>query len=281
MCCATLHGCGNFIEHVSQGAWHEVGAPEAPVARAEGEFVVTPIFPGQGDTVRAGDLVHVRLRTGPAISDFNAWLWTGDELTGDLSLRGLLELGPARLRAALIGKRIGERFRVEVGGAPCCNGLAIPMFGFAPRDAQRELSRYDSNAWPAGALYAQRATEKPWARIEILDTCSAHLLERTADLSQWGYILNISDMHYPVSRSGRLVFGALQADCPTPRAPMRFEIGPLYGGGNLEAWDSSYASASRVSHLGIGIITVPVVFLVSFWLARRVAKNKRASPRIC
>lgn len=275
-CCVTLHGCGNFIEHVSQGAWHEVGARKAPDQGTEGELKVTPLSPGQGDVVQAGDLVHVHLRTGPAISDFNAWLWTGNELGASVSFRGLLELGPVGLRTAIIGKRVGERFRVEVE-PPCCNGFVIPMFGFAPRDGQRQLSGYDSNTWPVGTLYARRPNEKAWARVEILGKCNAHLLERRADLSQWGYIFNLFDMHYPVSRSGRLVFAALQADCPTPPGPMRLEMGPLYGGGNLAAWDSSYSSASRVFHVGIGLMIGSVVFFVSFLLARGIAKSRRGS----
>lgn len=271
-CGAVMPGCANFIEHASDRVWQEVGTPEPPISNAQGDFTVTSISTGQGDTVQAGDLVHARVWTGPASdpADFNAWLWTGREPLGDGVYPQRLELGPARLRALLIGMRVGTRFSVQGEDLPCCNALRVPIFGLAPRDAQHELSRVEEYNWPVGTLSGRK---NQLAKIEILDTCRAHLFERRATVEQWGYVFNIFDMHYPAFRHGTLAWGALQADCPAPRKAMRLEIGPLYDNtGELLDWDLSYARASRVTHPGPR--TALIVFVAAFAIAWSAAKKK-------
>lgn len=269
----VLPGCDNFTEHAHEGTWQEVGTAEPPNLREAGDFTVTTSSPGKGDAVRAADLVYVRVRTGPASrpQDLNAWLWTGREPVGDSVYPGLLELGPPRLRALLIGMRVGARFSVRAENPPCCNSLEIPIFGFAPRDARHELSRFSSYDWPAAPLGSQQM------KIEILNTCRARLFERQATLDQWGYVLNVFDMHYAVSRRGLLFWGALQADCPAAGKPMRLEIGPLKDitEGGLLDWDGSYARASRARHPGWG--TALIVFAGAFLTGRFVRRKKSAS----
>jgi len=127
------------------------------------------------------------VRTGPANYpvDFNAWLWTGREPVGDGVYPERLDLGPAGLRAILIGMRVGARFSVQGKDLPCCNRLLVPMFGLAPRYGRRDLSRFQKYDWPVGALSGEHGQ---LAKIEILDACGAHLFERRATLEQWGHV---------------------------------------------------------------------------------------------
>ena len=278
-CAVMLSGCGNFSEHVTEGEWKEVGAPVSPISQAHGDFNVTSISAGQGHTIRAGDLVYARFRTGTASypDDFNAWIWTGSEPEEDSVYPGEVELGPAGLRASLIGMRVGSRFTVRAQTLPCCDAFQVPLFALAPRDAAHRLSHYEKYQWPVAGL---SKVPNQLARIEILDSCPAHLFERRATLWQWGYVFNIGDMHYSASRHGTLVWGALQADCAAPRRPMRFEIGPFYDGSdyttdsNLLGWDSSY---SRASQKHFGAIIGLVVFVVAFVTARWFVKKRSAT----
>ncbi len=271
--CAALPSCGNYTEHAAQGEWHAVGRAEAPepVSKWEGNFLATTLAPGNGAAIRAGDLVYVRARTGPIPAEFMAWLWTGNERTEDnTQLMGEVGLGAAGLRAALVGKRVGERLQIEIQGAQCCGyGPKMPLFAFTPRDASRALSRFEPEQWPEFTLSPpQNGTE--WLRLDILEKCSAQLLAREAVVSQWGYVFNTFDMHYKPSRHGTLVWGAVQAQCAPPRNSLRFEIGPFYSDHELLDWDVSYAnaSASRLGRLGplIGLMA----FVAAFMLARRL-----------
>jgi hypothetical protein len=73
------------------------------------------------------------------------------------------------------------------------------------------------------------------------------LLGRTAKLDQWGYPLNVFTS-YRTSRSGVITWRAVEANCPAPRGPVRFEIGPLYFGiYELMDWDISYSRAHQKS----------------------------------
>jgi len=288
-CCVVLHSCGNLVEHSSDRAWHQAGAPQAPSTNGKLVYSITPISPGHGDPIRAGDLVYAHVRSGTTWSttDANVWLWTGDERADD-GFTNLLDLGPAGLRAAFIGKQVGEHFRVEIQGMglSCCASVAIPLFGFVPNDAERELSHYDGNRWPVAPLSSGQGPT-PWGQFEILAKCPAHLLQRTALHEQWGPVLNMFDMHYPTSRSGTLVWGALQADCAPPHPPVRFEIGPLSSAINRQLldWDASYAGYANLAGVSrpmtAGPLTGVIVFIAAFVITRRLQQGTvtRGKPR--
>jgi hypothetical protein len=233
--------------------------------------------------VQAGDLVYARFRTGTAIYpvDFNAWIWTGTAPQEDAVYPGEVGLGPAGVRASFIGMRVGSRFTVRGENLRCCDSLQVPLFAFAPRDATHALSHYEKYQWPVAGLSKM---PNQLAKIEILDSCAAHLFERRATLSQFGYVFNLGEMHYPAFRHGTLFWGALQADCAVPRGPMRLEIGPFYDrapfsrNDNLLDWDVSYSQASQ-THLGVFVGLV--VFAIAFFTARRIVRKKRlAASRV-
>lgn len=285
----TLQGCSNFYEKVADDAWREVGLNEPPVSHLKGDFQITPIRAGQGPVVRAGDLVYVRLSQAtptPALNSIiprwahNAWIWTGRRATYDPAQENIGkwgDLGSSRLRAALIGMAVGQRFQVQLEASAEGKLITIPLYGITPAAIDAQYNR-DGDLFPAVEPPGSRGMGPPPPMlIEILETCPGHYFQRSATLEQWGYPLNMFDSHYPVARSGQLGWSALQGDCPPPRGKVRFELGPLFSEPHqLLDWDISYRRAHR-SNLGLHISPFIglVIFAGAYWIARRRASQRR------
>jgi hypothetical protein len=266
--CASLllQGCGNLYEHLAEGEWQEAGRNESPTPPSRGDFVVSTLEQGSGATVRAGDLVYARVRVvRPSVAPhpgepvvFNAWLWSGASPSDDLTLPDRdtwADLGSPALRATLVGKRVGDRYSVVLEEAAETSGQVIPLYGL--------LDSWRSE--PRNSLYPSLEIDRRPAELEILDTCPARLLRRTATLRQWGPMIRFFDSYYPTRRVGVLGWTALEAEC-TPSA-IRFEIGPLYFKGHeLLDWEASYAR-TRVKDSWLGLAARLLLGAAAFALA--------------
>ena len=262
-----LSGCGNFHQNLSVGKWYEAGSPAPPQDRFRGDFRVVQIEAGEGEPVKPGDLVKVQLQmtTGlqgsaetPEFRPRIMWLWVGRELAGtDWKSQNQEELtfgslGSARVRRTLIGQRPHAQFNIELepGAEGSTNSLPqsairTDPLGFetlkgAYRDAHQVMN---PRRWPGFELSRHGAV--PSARLEVLNVCRARLLRRTATMTQFGLILNYGEPGYAMHREGTLGWTAIEAQCPAPDGPVRFQAGPFYypgdaGSHRLADWSSSY-----------------------------------------
>jgi len=285
-----LHGC-NVYEHAAESDWQDVGKKEPPTTDLGG-LLITPLSSGHGPTVQAGDLVRVRVYSqkrglttremfAPDPVRFEAWLWTGrgpnddpDTPVGDWAY-----LGATPVRTSLIGKAVGERFRIGLPEGTRRATFSIPVYGLTTGNRNEySIGRYSERQWPFVDL-PEDENGHSWGDIEILERCDGRLLRRTATLTQWGPVLNMFDSYYPTSRLGVLGWTALEASCAPPRGKVRFEVGPLYDQVHqLLDWDVSYASAHQKNQgLHISVVISFLVLALSFGLARLL---RSGPPRI-
>jgi hypothetical protein len=262
-----LSGCGNFHQDLSVAKWYEAGSPVPPQDRFRGDFRVAQIEAGEGEPVKPGDLVKVRLQMttglhGPAETpEFQPrimWLWVGRELVRtDWKSQNEAELtfgslGSARVRRTLIGQRLHAQFSIELEPGAEGSTNALPQYairtdslGFetlkgAYRDSHQVMN---PRRWPGIELGRYSAVAS--ARLEVLNICRARLLHRTAKMTQFGLILNYGEPGYAMHREGTLGWTAIEAQCPAPDGPVRFQAGPFYYAGDagshrLADWSSSY-----------------------------------------
>ena len=272
-----LQGCGNLYEHVAEGEWQEVGRNESPTPPLRGDFVVSTLERGNGATVRTGDLVYARVRVErPSVAPlpgepvvFNAWLWSGTSPSDDRTLPDRdtwAALGSPALRATLVGKSVGDRYSVVLEEGAEGSSHAIPLYGLI--DSWRSE--------PPNSLYPSLEIDRRYTELEILDTCPARLLRRTATLRQWGPMIRFFDSYYPTRRVGVLGWTALEAECASQA--IRFEIGPLYFKGHeLLDWASSYGRA-RVNDSWLGLAARLLLGAVAFALAFGWFRRRTPAP---
>ena len=264
--CSALPGCDNAGERISLSPWKQVGTRAAPVSDLRGDVVSAQVAPGDGRAVEPGDLVKIQLTTSRTCkgvengqSNFvgqtephTAWLWTGRE--PDLSMPHTNKwqeqnrwggLGSERFRAVLIGKRVGEKFRVRL--ADGAEGFeSIPLNGFSViQDFATTLFqiRDELPRWPD----YQIASRELWANVEILSACGGALHRREATLEQRGAVSSMFGQNYASRRADTIRWSALEGRCGSPDGKVWLQIGPLYyvhikdkRPTNLYDWASSY-----------------------------------------
>jgi len=268
LACFALTGCDNAGERISLSPWKEVGTRVPPVSDLKGgvDVVTTQVAPGEGRAVEAGDLVKIQFTTSrmcwgaaSGVADFvgqsepqTAWLWTGREPEPHKN-RWEEEnrwggLGSARFRAALIGKRVGEKLRVRLAdGAGNFQSESIPLKGFSvfQHFATTLFQRRDElPRWPE----SQVASKEFWADVEILSACGGALHRREATMEQWGSVSTMfGGRHYKSRRADTIRWSALEGRCGPPDGKVWLQIGPLYYVNigdwqqtNLHDWASSY-----------------------------------------
>jgi hypothetical protein len=105
--------------------------------------------------------------------------------------------------------------------------------------------RIRAREWPRVDL-ARAAGEAGDAELEVLDACPARLLQRTATLRQWGYVVELSAARVAPRREGTLHW--LEFDAACAEGARRLRVGPLYdergsvGGQGLYGWEASYVA---------------------------------------
>ena len=231
----SLSACGNVHESLTLGEWKEVGTREAPLAKPADDLDITQITPGNGAVVKPGDLVKVRITAkGQGVDEdvsviespgpWEAWLWTGSEPEDqDESRWG--SLGSANFRTALIGRSIQEHLNVQLNER-AEKFIRIPLHGgiswlnsyFRADPTQRRLRK-------SPFLAISRAGS---IDVEIVKTCTGHLLHREGTMTQWGLTWARVEGLQTVLRN-RLLWSTLQGDCPSSEAPERIEFGPNSG----------------------------------------------------
>ena len=204
---------------------------------------------------------------------FNAWLWSGASPSDDPHAADLdtwAELGSPRLRATLVGKSVGDTYSAQLDETAEGSWQRIPLYGLAEQSSNEP--RYRTSLWPVLQV------DRRYAEIEILDTCAAHLLRRTATLTQWGKALALFDSYNPTSRAGTLGWTAMEGNCARPRGQVRFEIGPLYSKPHqLLDWQSSYRRAHLKDSgpgLAMRLLVGAAAFAIMFYLARRARQTR-------
>ena len=251
----VLAGCEG--ESLSMGEWRQVGIRQAPISALRGDARIELLEAGTGRTVEAGDLVKIRVtvtqRVNQDVTKFDpvvAWLWTGREPEPRTfeSVSQWGDLGSARIRQALIARRIGDRFQFALSAGAKGEEI-LAKNGFAAADAYAPYERGEpigSYKWPR---FVVGRPPYEWSEVhsevEVLNACPGSLYRRTAVLRQRGAIFNMFEMSYRSEREGTLRWSALEASCPGPDNKVRLEVGPLYYLRGREArmlfnWSDSY-----------------------------------------
>jgi hypothetical protein len=242
---ALTSGCDNAVEHLAVERWREVGTATAPSTDAR--YRITTLAPGGEREVLPGDLVQLRVVLSNG-SERDVVVWTGSRAEADPPL----VLGADGLRAALIGRRVGERFAIDPG-AVAEEATSLPMYGAMSTLDFPGLSwtyaedgvRIRAREWPRVDL-ASADGEPSDVQIEVLDACPARLLQRTATLRQWGYVVELSVGSVAPRRSGALHW--LRFDAACAEGARRLQVGPLYDeraslrGQGLYGWEASYVA---------------------------------------
>jgi hypothetical protein len=242
---ALASGCDNAVEHLAVEEWREVGTATAP--SSDVRYVATTIAPGGEREVLPGDLVQLRVVASNG-SEREVVVWTGTRTIADPPL----VLGADGLRAALIGRRVGERFAIDLDQA--AQEVAwLPMYGAMSTLDFPGLSwtyaeagvRIRAREWPRVDL-SSTAGEPSDVQFEVLEACAARLLQRTATVRQWGYVVELSAGRVAPRRAGTLHWLKFEAECAD--GARRLQVGPLYDergslrGQGLYGWEGSYVS---------------------------------------
>jgi hypothetical protein len=259
--CAGLVAC----DGISVGPWREAGSAEPPVDEMNKDLRLATLAPGEGQVVKAGDLVKVQIATirtclkNPGPTSFTGeskpvvlWLWTGKEpglsdssscarpgscnnadLWAEESRWG--RLGDKSFRRALIGRSVGERFELAQG--PDKEGyVAVPLYGFEVMFDNATLNDGRSHAWFPEMKIAHfdkfNQTQNIRAEAKILAACRGRLLRREAQMGEF-----------------TVRWSALEAKCTAPDEDVRLQVGPLhfsrgdpFQGSNFR-WRQAYRSA--------------------------------------
>jgi hypothetical protein len=240
---ALTSGCDNAVEHLAVEEWREVGTATAP--SAEERYAVATLAAGAGREVLPGDLVQLRVVT-PNGEQREAFVWTGTHTVAESPFA----LGTDELRAAVIGRRVGERFAIRLDSQG--RDIAwLPMHGATSTGEFPGLTwtwveddvRIRARDWPRVDL-SSPAGGPSEAQLEVLDACAANLLQRTATLRQGGYVVQLFARQLAPRREGTLHWLAFDAACSA--GARRLQVGPLYDdwssprGQALLGWEGSY-----------------------------------------
>jgi hypothetical protein len=242
---ALTSGCDNAVEHLAVEEWREVGTATAP--RTDARYLITTLAPGGGREVLPGDLVRLRVVTSNG-GEREVVVWTGSRTVAD----ALPVLGADGLRAALVGRRVGERFTIgtaqaaqEVSWLPMHGAMSTLDFPGLSSAFAEDGVRLRAREWPRVDL-SSTDSEPSDVQIEVLDACAARLLQRTATLRQWGYVVELSAERVAPRRSGTLHW--LKFDAACAEGTRRLQVGPLYDqrassrGQGLYGWEGSYVA---------------------------------------
>jgi hypothetical protein len=241
---ALTSGCDNAVEHLAVEEWREAGTAIAP--SSEARYAVATLAAGAGREVLPGDLVQLRV-VAPTGEQREVFVWTGEHTVAESPFA----LGADGLRAALIGRRVGERFTIGPD-APAREIPWLPMHGAASTAEFPGLTwtwveddvRIRARDWPRVDL-SSPAGGPSEAQLEVLDACAANLLQRTATLRQWGYVVQLFARPLATRREGTLHWLAFDAACSA--GVRRLQVGPLYDdrssppGRELLGWEGSYS----------------------------------------
>lgn len=232
MCISLLiSGCGNFTESLSVGNWTSVRTDQPPTVGQGQEISTKLISDSNGTVVRVNEVVKIRVvvhkvdanssREAYASPPYDVWLWTGS-YQGDEHLWG--EFGSPAARQSLIGRSVGQKLAWE---PPSRHSLhAIPTYGIT--DSAMYHSGDSLGGSQSFTVVSSNGSERKWSEVEILATCPAKLLLRTAQIKQWGQAPNWGDANHPNQREGTLRWSALEGKCMPPDGSVRFMIGPMY-----------------------------------------------------
>ncbi len=231
---AFLSGCGNFIESVDIGTWAEAGEDHPPHFRPRNDVAISISTPGSGPSIRAGDLVQLRLQTNgtdferqstKAFPTQTLWLWTGDVEEGQYQWGGL---GDKYLRAKLIGMRIGTRFNISpTYKYSASDAVSVPRNGFYVdyrNSLHGEFGEHVVSKSSGSDLYIE-------SDAEILNACKGRLYRRTTSIRQWGILLG-PEMPSE-SREGEVYWSALRGECTTTAKEVWLLTGPNTGSGRV------------------------------------------------
>jgi hypothetical protein len=258
----ALGGCGNVAETISVGEWVEAGQPEPPIVEPSHRFTVETEQAGDGPIVKAGDLVKARLQAidaGKISADQDVWVWVGREPALQPGERrstsaAFASPGAARFRAALIGRRLHEKFSLRGTFSPDASDV-VPVYALftSPLTYHRvaeviidgEVS--SSPDWPAIILSPPRDAPEVVARVEILQVCEARLYRRTAVMRQWGIPFRWATERPRNVRKGELGWTMIEAQCPPPEGHLRVQAGPFFdpelgSADELYDWANSYVN---------------------------------------
>ena len=261
---AALCGCNNASQSVTDGGWTPFTPAEPPAPGGAQQIETRPVAAGDGAAVKTGDLVHFRFIRTVTWADGSlhagaaqdAWIWTGSVPDEGGGIWG--DYGSAELRLALVSRRVGERFVLDIPVK--YQEIKTPRYGIARPQARRsgalEYMGPASSAIPlvlAGGQFAWSG--RAWSEIEIIAACPARLSVRTGTMTQRGFIANMFGSNFAAERSGTLRWSAIDADCPAPAGAVRFMLGPVYytesiaPPGMLYYWQKTYESARpKASH---------------------------------
>ena len=188
----SLVGC-DTVDNLNLGPWKEAGTRETPRLDPQSKIDVVQLAVGTGKTVAPGDLVKVRITPiGQALAErvsileseapWDLWLWVGREPDG---LRPQIYLGDPNFRAALIGRSLHERLRIELNEA-ARKYVRLPLMGGMTDEwlERGTSSAYESDdrrlrIWPELAVSRAGALD-----VEILNACPGHLFSRGGQLER-------------------------------------------------------------------------------------------------
>jgi len=234
---ALLAGCNNALQSVSEGPWKPVTPAQAPVAGPDG-IDIRPLAAGNGAAVKVGDLVRLRYTRTVTWTDGSehrgnaaqeAWVWTGNVPNEASGVWG--DFGSPTLRLALLERRVGERFVVDM--PVNYREVKAPRYGIGGpqplRSGELDYMGLRDRAEPlvlAGGQFAWSG--RSWSEVEILSACPARFSTRTGEMTQRGYLINLFGIPHDFTRRGTLRWSAIDADCPPPAGTVRFMLGPVY-----------------------------------------------------
>lgn len=222
-------------ESITVLAPEQVGKSQAPVPEIPGDLDITRLSPGSGRVVAPGDLVRVRITPqGQAIAKYfskvesdppwDAWLWVG-KLEKDFGHWG--NFGSANLRAALIGRGVQERFRVQLGDR-AEKYLRISLDGAEPSTTLHPTARNYSpterrlKEWPILAVSKHGSLD-----IEILNACPARVYHRMGLLKRIGKAYDMKRAKTVNHAEAQVGWTILEGDCDGPTGKVSIEVGPM------------------------------------------------------
>jgi len=254
-----LSGCGNVYEDVNIGSWHKAGSSQIPPSSDDMKIEVTPVRSGSGPRVQAGDLVKLSVvvttdsqnlgRQVRMASPKTVWLWTGTEPNPQTFVEEGKwgSLGSFVIRRALVGKNVGDQFKIRISEISRFSRAYIPVYGFYNRYGGNS-TLVDGDQYPSLSVAERAPSFERTSELEIVATCPGELYRRTADVTQWGLWPGWGGTKTRTFRKGTLRWSALSARCPPPDGNVPFEVGPLYVGAphddsHLQNWQMTYRRA--------------------------------------
>lgn len=280
-----LIGCGNLLQAtIPTSTWNEIGLNQLEnsydepftqygekyryVTKTKGSWLfhtrwwydVETVTPGTGPEVKPGNLVKIRLRVlssseknfGQDPHEMMIYVGRTDfedrwEAFGTTPAFGF-DLGSLKIRRAIIGRRVGEHFRIqrpEHENAKYSYGEPSEFVPFKailvkkPDWTPSYMAFVRSYEFPRDPPLSSRYLNLPYialagehieAEIEVTDICEAKLFMREARLLQAGMVFTWGGGPDTV-RISDYQWVAISGKCSSDNEPIRIEAGPKYMGG--------------------------------------------------